>query len=384
MKFIYTLRTYLHDTLPPSNDDFLVNLALLVTIALVAVITYYATRVLLKILAIIVDKTAVKWDDILFDDRLMRAISQLSPAIAVKQLLPALIGQDSHWLEFIKVSTSLYVLVAIIYLLCIAVSNCFNVFMHVDRLRRYAIKGIFQMVKLILLCIGIIVGMSIILHRDPSTIVTAIGASAAVVLLVFKDSIMGLVASVNLSANRMLERGDWITCDRHGINGEVLDVSLTTIKVRNWDNSVSTIPPYSLVTDSFRNYQAMRRSGGRRVERAVLIDVNSIRFLTPDELATLDAAGWLDGLGIENPDKVVNITLFRYYLDNFIKKDPRINHNMIQMVRQLEPGPHGVPLQMYFFTNTVVWTEFERTQSDIFDQIYATAAQFHLKLYQRV
>ncbi len=382
MNLIYTLRTFLQSFIPPTEGDFMVNAVLLVIIALIAAVTYYITRLALRLLAHIVLKTEATWDDILFDDRLLSAISQVAPAIAVKQLLPALIGQNSHWFEFIMVSTSLYVLGSIIYLLCIAVSNSYYVFRDVERLRKYAIKGIFQMVKLIMICVGIIIGISIILGRDPGTIFAAIGASAAVLMLAFKDSIMGLVASVHLSANRMLENGDWITCDRHDINGEVEDVSLTTIKVRNWDNSISTIHPYTLITDSFRNYQAMRRSGGRRVQRAVLIDLNSVRFLTPAELQQLQAGGWLDGIEIPHPSQAINTTLLRLYLQQYLARDPRVNQSMLHMVRQLEPGAHGLPMQLYFFTNVVAWADFERIQSDIFDHVYATVQLFGLRIFQ--
>ena len=160
------------------------------------------------------------------------------------------------------------------------------------------------------------------------------------------------------------------------------DITLTTVKVRNWDNSISTIPPYSLVTDSFRNYQAMRESGGRRVERPIYIDVNSVRFCTPEELRALSERGWLEGLDIADASRTVNLHLLRRYLDHYINHHPSVNHSMTAMVRQLDPTPSGLPLELYFFTNTVEWVAFENIQSDIFDHIYAIVAEFGLRMFQ--
>ena len=202
-------------------------------------------------------------------------------------------------------------------------------------------------------------------------------------MLVFKDTILGLVASVQLTSNRMLHRGDWVVVDSHGANGEVEDISLTTVKVRNWDNSITTIPPYSLISESFRNYQPMRDSGGRRVDRAVLIDVNSIRFCTPAELQTLAEQGFLeqdDAAG--NDHHVVNLQLLSAYLDRYIARHPLVNPDMLHMVRQMEPTDAGIPLQLYFFTRTVQWKQFEHDKDVILNHVYAVVQQFGLRIFQ--
>ena len=189
-------------------------------------------------------------------------------------------------------------------------------------------------------------------------------------------------ASVQLTANNMLHRGDWIEAEKHGANGEVLDVSLTTVKVRNWDNSVTTVPPYSLISESFRNYEPMRVSGGRRVDRSVYIDINSVRFCTADELRELSEEGWLDGIGIEDARREVNLRLLRRYLEHYLSTNPLVNTEMLHMVRQLDPTQSGVPLQLYFFTRTTEWHEYENAQGDIFDHVYAIVSRFGLRIYQ--
>ncbi len=262
----------------------------------------------------------------------------------------------------------------------IFIGNLYKAILRRDNLRVYAVKGVFEMLKLIIIGVGVIIGLSLLIGRSPLAIITALGASAAVLMLVFKDTILGLVASVQLTANKMLHRGDWIMAEKQGVNGEVIDVSLTTIKIRNWDNSVSTIPPYTLVSESFRNYQPMRESGGRRVERAVYIDISTVRFCTSAEIEKLVSAGMLP----EDTDLSlqVNLSLLRVYLERYLSSHPSVNTDMLVMVRQLEPTPSGLPLQLYFFTNTTEWKEFERIQSAIFDHVYAVVGEFGLRIFQ--
>lgn len=375
-------RQFMLDNLPWAENGLARELVLLAAIALCAVITYYVSKWLLYALSLAVEKTSIKWDDILINHRLLNAIAQLAPALTVNSMLPAMLDSTSPFHYWIKLLTSLYVLVAVIRILIILVENAYYTFLAIPKLQGYAIKGIFQMVKLVIIGIGIIVGLSILLSREPAAIVTAIGASAAILMLVFKDTILGLVASVQLSANKMLQRGDWIVCDSHGVNGEVEDVSLTTIKIRNWDNSISTIPPYTLISDSFRNYQEMRKLGGRRVDRSILIDVNTIRFLTPEEIEELGKLGFLDNLDLPNPAQVINLQMMRLFLEQYISTDPRVNKEMLVMVREMEPTANGLPVQLYFFTNEVAWKEFELIQSDIFDHVYAIVNRFGLRIFQ--
>ncbi|MDE7025364.1 MAG: mechanosensitive ion channel family protein [Paramuribaculum sp.] len=375
-------RQFLETHLTMTSGDLIMDLLLMPVIAIVAIAVYYLTKGILYFVEILVERTPTTWDDDLITYRLMRAIAQLAPAIVVNHLLPTLFVESPTTHHWAKIFTAFYILWAVVHLMVVFTGNLYNAFSHRDKLRRYAVKGVFQMIKLIFIGVGVVVGASILVGKSPTAILTAIGASAAVLMLVFKDTIMGLVASVQLTANNMLRRGDWIVADSHGINGEVEDVNLTTIKVRNWDNSISTIPPYSLVSDSFRNYQAMHDSGGRRVERSILIDINSVRFLSAEEIESLRNRGHLQGIPPEKIQCGINIQLLRYSLEHFLTHDDRVNHKMTTMVRQLQPTATGLPLQMYFFTQCTAWIEFERIQSDIMDHVYALAREFGITLFQ--
>lgn len=375
-----TIRSFVAQYIGESEP--VVNMLLVMITAITAVIAYYVVKRLLAIIEALVNRSSTDWDDDLVNPELLNAVSQLAPAILVRWMLPGFFDDDKgsfHWLSAV---TALYIIWAAVRVITIFIGNVYTGLAHRPRYKYYAVKGIFQMLKLIFICIGVIIGVSIIIDRSPVAIMTALGASAAVLMLVFKDTILGLVASVQLTANNMLHRGDWIIADKHGANGEVIDVSLTTVKVRNWDNSVTTVPPYSLISESFKNYEPMRLSGGRRVDRAIYIDMNSVRFCTPDELDELSAEGWLEGIEIDEARREVNLRLLRRYLEHYLSTNPLVNTEMLHMVRQLDPTQSGVPLQLYFFTRTTEWHEYEDVQGDIFDHVYAIVSRFGLRIYQ--
>lgn len=352
-------------------------------IILAAVVAYYVCKWLLRFVAVIVDKSPTKWDDDLINAKFMRAVSQLAPALVIDWLLPAFFrANEAGYVKWIKVLTSFYILWALVRIAVIFLENLYKAMSRRKRTQPYAVKGIFQMLKLLMIGVGIIVGISILIGKEPLAILTALGASAAILMLVFKDTILGLVASVQLTANKMLHKGDWIVADKYGANGEVEDVSLTTVKVRNWDNSISTIPPYALVSDSFRNYQPMRNSGGRRVDRSIYIDMNSVRFLTGEEIERLNGLGWLEGVPVDKASRQINLTLLRRYLEKYIARHKDVNASMLHMVRQLQPTQSGLPLQLYFFTRKTGWKDFEHVQADILDHVYAVIQEFGLRVFQ--
>ena len=236
------------------------------------------------------------------------------------------------------------------------------------------------MLKLITICIGVIIIISLLIDKNPLIILSGLGASAAILMLVFKDSIMGLVAGVQLSANDMLKPGDWIMAPKHGVNGIVEDVTLTTIKVRNWDMTIVTVPPYSLVSEAFQNWRGMQKSGGRRVMRSINIDVNTVRFLTEEELSKYSKEEWFEGY--PSTGKVVNLHLFRYYIEKYLLSHPKVKNDMLLMVRQLQPSNYGVPVELYFFATETAWKGYEYVQSEVFDHVYAVAHDFDLKIFQ--
>ena len=237
------------------------------------------------------------------------------------------------------------------------------------------------MFKLIVIGVAVIIALSILIGKTPVAILTALGASAAVLMLVFKDIILGLVASVQLTANNMLRKGDWIVVPKHNANGEVVDVSLSTVKVRNWDNTVTTVPPYSLVSVLFRII-SLCRCRGQACMPGLYVDVNTVRFCTREELEHLRARGWLEGIDMADAGHIVNLQLLRRYLDRYLAMHPEVNPELTYMVRQLDPTTSGLPLQLYFFTRTTAWKEYERIQADVFDHVYAVVGHFGLSVFQ--
>lgn len=403
---VETIRTFLASAITGAFSSQIITLVLLLGIFLVAVLAYFVTKLLLTALEKVILRSPTDWDDDLLNPRFMRAVSQLAPALIVSWLLPQFFADTPQSVRWIDMLTSFYILWAIVRIIVIFISNLYDAFLKRDNLRPYAVKGIFQMFKLIVIGVGVIIAISLLINKTPIAILTALGASAAVLSLVFKDTILGLVASVQLTANNMLSRGDWITVPKHDLNGEVLDVSLTTVKVRNWDNSVTTIPPYSLISDSFRNYRPMQLSGGRRVDRAIYIDITSVGFLTSEQLDELRRDGFI--ATTDKPDnsdnsdnsyktyknysnylpdgsdnlRVVNLRLLRDYLENYLRNNPAVNPDMTLMVRQLDPTPSGLPVQLYFFTRTTAWVDYEHIQAEIFDHVYAVVPRFGLSIFQ--
>ena len=377
-----SLNTLLRENISgPYAEAMIIGIELIV-LALIAIVSYHAFRKVEAIAMHFISKSSTTWDDDLLNDRFLRAVSNLMPALVVYYLSPVVFKSITGSAGWVHVATECYILWTIIFIGLVFVSNLFNALSKRERLKAYAIKGIFQMVKLVLIGIGIIMTISIIIDKSPTSILMALGASAAILVIVFKDALLGLVASVQLTANDMLKKGDWIVMDSSGANGEVIDISLTTVKVRNWDNTVTTIPPYALISASFQNYQPMRHSGGRRISRSILIDAASVRFCTPEEIADLQKEGWLDSDTFASEGKQINLQLLRCYLEKYISSREDIRKDMLTLVRQMEPTPTGLPLQLYCFCAYTDWKEYERVQSEIFDHVYAVVPKFGLRIYQ--
>lgn len=260
------------------------------------------------------------------------------------------------------------------------------------------LRGIFQGVKLVAASVAVILIISLLIGKSPAILFSGLGAMAAVLMLVFKDPLMGLVAGIQLSANSMLHMGDWLEMPKYGADGTVIDIGLTTVKVQNWDNTITTIPTYALVSDAFKNWSNMSASGGRRIKRSVFIDSASIHFISADENQRLDQAyllkPWLQERrqkmasstaesSVLNSESMTNIGAFRAWLTEYLHQHPKLRKDMTLMVRQLPPGAEGLPLEIYAFTNTVEWLKYEAIQADIFDHIYAVIEEFGLRIYQR-
>ena len=314
---------------------------------------------------------------------MMKAFSRMIPPIILYALLPFAFGKSPQLLNFLLKICLIYLDIVSILLIGTFLNSLYNISSEHEKLRNRPLKGIYQMIKLITITIGIIILISILMDQDPTSILAGLGASAAVLMLIFKDSILGLVAGVQLSANDMLRPGDWITMPKYGADGDVLEVSLTTVKVRNFDKTITTIPPYALVSDSFQNWRGMRETGGRRIKRSIFIDMTTVHFCSEREKEMFASRGWIDEAQAKPETQVVNLYVFRNYLQNYLKEHPRTHKELMIMVRQMQPTSEGLPLEIYCFSNTTVWPEYEQIQGEIFDHILAVIPEFGLRIFQR-
>ena len=326
-------------------------------------------------------KTSVGWDDLIFNAHSLRAACRIVPAVVVWQLLPAVFWRVPVWQDLIARATGIYIAVMSM-LLGISLVDSFKKYedRHHSSLQQYY-QTFCGVLKILVIFLSVIVMVAIAIDRSPLTLIAGLGATSAVLMLVFKDTISGLVAGIRLTSNDMLHRGDWITVPKEGINGTVEDIALTTVKVRNFDNTILTIAPQALVDGTFQNWQGMRQSEGRRVKRLVYIDFRSIRPIDDTVRQLLVTSyGFKPG---EVEGRRVNLTLFRQYAERHLASLQEVNTDLLFVVRQLEATNTGLPLEFYFFLRQKEWKPYEHLMADIMEGFYATMPDFGLAVYQR-
>lgn len=359
----------------------------LTLVALILLISYIITKLFrhLVIPAVhkITSRTKATWDDYLFNEKMMTSFCRMIPPIMFYLLLPFVFNNVPQVLDILLKGCLIYLVITTLMLVNSFLNSLYEISNEHETLRNRPLKGIYQMINLVAIGIGIILIISILIDQNAATILAGLGASAAVLMLIFKDSILGLVAGVQLSANDMLRPGDWITMPKYGADGDVLEVSLTTVKVRNFDKTITTIPPYALVSDSFQNWRGMRETGGRRIKRSIFIDMTTVHFCSEREKEMFASRGWIDEAQAKPETQVVNLYVFRNYLQNYLKEHPRTHKELMIMVRQMQPTSEGLPLEIYCFSNTTVWSEYEQIQGEIFDHILAVIPEFGLRIFQR-
>ena len=326
-------------------------------------------------------KTQSTWDDYLLSDEVMTNVCHLIPPIVVYVLIPFAFPYEPNFLSLILKICTIYITVVVMKLICAFLTSLYTISSEHEKLKNHSMKGFYQMLKLIVICIGTIIIISELISKDPIAILTGLGAGTAILMLVFQDTIKGLVAGIQLTANDMVRPGDWISMPKYGADGDVMEVSLTTVKVRNWDKTITTVPPYALVNDSFQNWRGMFDIGGRRVKRSIHIDMNTVRFCTEEELAHFKQQPWMEGFE-ETGKEEVNLYLFRHYLDYYLRHHPKVNQDMIMLVRQLQPTEHGMPIELYFFSANTAWVKYEALQAEVFDHVLAVVHRFGLKVFQ--
>lgn len=347
------------------------------------VLTKLFRHVLVPLVQKITARTRVKWDDYIFNERMMMAFSRTIPPIVWYIFLPTVFDEGTMVLAILLKACLVYMVVASIMLINTFLNTLYEISNEHEVLRNRPLKGVYQMISLLAIAVGIIIIVSILIDKDATRILAGLGASAAVLMLIFKDSLLGLVAGIQLTVNDMLHPGDWITMNKYGANGYVTEVSLTTVKVQNFDKTITTIPAYALVSDSFQNWRGMHESGGRRIKRYINIDITTVHFCSEEELRSLASKGLYSADKMDDSDGVVNLYVFRRYALDYICSRKDINQDFMRMVRVLQPTSEGLPVEIYCFTNNTEWLVYESIQGAIFDHLIAMLPAFGLRAFQR-
>ena len=371
---------------------------------LVAVLADFATRrVLLSALRAVAKRSTFRWDDALVEHKFFGRLAQIMPALVIYFGIGLVPDYPDAVEQVVRNIVSAYIIVMLMLTVTAAMSAANAIYETLPVARRRPIKGFVQLAQIAIYIVGGILVIATLIDRSPVILLSGFGAMTAVLLLVFKDTLLSLVASLQLSGQDLVRVGDWLEMPQFGADGDVIDVALYTVTVQNWDKTITTIPTYRLISDSFKNWRGMSESGGRRIKRSINVDVNSIRFLTDAEVERFkgfallkeyieakeaDLKVYNEGLGEPgeagvNLRRLTNVGTFRAYIRNYLKHHPKIHDRMTLIVRQLQPGPEGLPIEVYAFSNDTDWVAYEDIQADIFDHIYAIAPEFGLRIYQK-
>ncbi len=388
------------------SEDYAILLKTITIVLLIILLAYLANLLTRKLLLVYIRKWIRKskniWDDFLLEQNLLNRLANYAPALIIYYTVPASLANYPDAVVFIQAVIS----IAMIILAILVIDALLNVFHEIyitfPISQDVSIKGYIQVGKIIVFFIGIILILSVILGESPIVFLTGLGALAAVLMLVFKDTILGFVASIQLSANNMVRIGDWIEMPSHNADGTVTEITLNTVKVRNWDQTITTVPTYALVSESFYNWRGMSESGGRRIKRSINIDMKSVRFCTAEmldkfskirilssyiqqkekEMRQYNQANEIDDTVTVNKRRQTNIGVFRKYIELYLRNHPKIHLQMTFLVRHLQPTATGIPIEIYVFSREQDWAVYEGLQADIFDHILSVIPEFELRVFQ--
>lgn len=376
----------------------------LITLFLIAIIIYFITILIIKkTVFVFLQKTETKRDDIIIENKFFNRICLLIPAYIIRGLIPISIPSFPLLSSAIIMMTKIYEVFVYSRVIDAILSTLNDIYNTYEVSKSKPIKGFIQVLKIIVYVICLLLIIAILTRKELSNILIGLGTLSAVLMLVFKDPILGFVGGLQLTINDMLRIGDWIVMEKSKADGEVLEIGLTSVKVQNWDKTITTIPTYSLISDSFTNWRGMESSGGRRIARSFVIDADTIKFCTPEmlekfkkfqlitqyitdkenEIEEYNKRNNIDDSNPVNGRRQTNIGIFRAYLTEYLYHNPYINKDMTFMVRQLAPTEYGIPIQVYAFSSNKIWVNYENIQSDIFDHIFAVVTMFDLKIYQK-
>lgn len=404
-KYIHLLKGFLTKIgLGDSVSNFISETISLLTLLLIAILVYiFVVYLVKKIIHSFINKSSSKKDDILIKNNVFKRLCLLIPAYMIRHFIVVAVPSYPTLSSTIILFTKIYEVFIYSRVLDAILTTLNDIYDTYEISKSKPIKGFIQVMKIIIYIICILLVIAILTNKQLSNILIGLGTLSAVLMLVFKDPILGFVGGLQLTVNDMLRIGDWIVMDKSKADGEVLEIGLTTVKVQNWDKTITTIPTYTLISDSFTNWRGMEISGGRRIARSFVIDVDTIKFCTPEmlerykkfqlvakyiddkenEIRLYNKQNKIDDSNLVNGRRQTNIGIFRAYLSEYLNNSPYINQDMTHMVRQLAPTEYGIPIQIYAFSSNKEWVSYENIQSDIFDHIFAVVGMFDLKIYQK-
>jgi miniconductance mechanosensitive channel len=359
-------------------------------------------KILIRSIRSVIKKTKTGWDDALVENKVFITLSHIAPAILIYLSIPFIFEDFADATPYILRLVNAYI-GTILIIVIINFLNTFKYYFENTKLfKDKPLDSYFQLLKIATYIIGSIIILSILLNKSPLYFFSALGAMTVVLLLIFKDTIMGFVASIQLSANDMVHIGDWVSMPKYDADGDVIEMNLTTIKIQNWDKTFTTIPTYAFISESFKNWRGMSESGGRRIKRSLNININSIKFCTLEMLEQFKTVHLISDYIEEKSNKIeefnnekkidksnlvngrhlTNIGVFRVYTEAYVKNNPNINLDMTCMVRQLLPSEKGLPIEIYTFSNRQDWVIYESIMSDMFDHLIAAVPEFELEIFQ--
>ena len=387
----------------PLASGLAARASLVLAMVLLAVVAnWIAKRVILRAVTAITRLTPFLWDDIMVETGVFTRLSHLAPALVIDALGAVALGDNPAVLTVLEEATTIYLIIIGLMVLSALLTAVRRIITSTERGAALPIRGFTQAIMLIATLLAGVFTLSTLMGKSPVYLLSGVGALTAVLILIFKDALLGFVAGIQISVNQIVRVGDWIDMPKAGADGFVIDVSLTTVKVHNWDKTITTIPTYALISDSFKNWRGMFESGGRRIKRAIHIDMQSVRFADEKllehwqkfrllksyleeklaEIARENVARGEDAGVLGNGRRLTNLGTFRAYVNAYLRAHPRIHQDMTFLVRQLQPTEHGLPLEIYVFTNDTRWAVYEGIQADIFDHLLAVIDQFDLRVFQ--
>jgi miniconductance mechanosensitive channel len=383
-----------------SYTSLFTNIVLLITIAYI--LDIICKKILIAILAIVAARTKSSFDDFLVKNKTAKYFAHLIPLLFVYMTVPVILKQFTYWEDIFEKGIKTYIILLFLWIVRSVFNALRDYLKHKPRFSDKPIDSYIQVIMIFLWILGIVSFITIIFDINKTTFLATFGSISAIIILIFRDTILGFVASISVSVNDMVRIGDWITMDKFGADGDVIEINLATVKVRNFDNTTTTIPTYSLISDSFKNWQGMQISDGRRIKRHILLKATSVRFILDNELESFKNIQFLtsyinhrkteidnynevnefDKSNLLNGRNLTNLGLFRKYITQYLQFHTGINNDMLLMVRHLQPTDKGIPLEIYCFSKDKDWENYEHIMADVFDHIIASTKYFDLEIFE--